>query len=91
MSWSLSVSNKSADELEEALEGASSTSREQSQESSEQVTAAIDAAIAIVESGAVGDKDKKFTVSLSGHSNAGHEPAAGMANDVINISVSQFS
>lgn len=89
MSWSLSVTEKSADELEQALEDASKTAREQSQESSEQVTAAIQAAVSVVKSGAVGNTTKKFNVSLSGHSNPGHQPASGMSNDMTYVSVNQ--
>ena len=80
MSWSKSYGSKGELERNEStVEG-----------SEDQVSTARDAARGLIESGAVGDPDDKdFSISLSGHSNPGHEPTAGMANDTITISVSQ--
>lgn len=89
MSWNFSVTAKPVGELESALEEASKTSREYSQENSEQVSVAILAAILIAKSEAVGESTKKFNVTLTGHSNPGHQPASGMSNDGIYVSVYQ--
>ena len=44
----------------------------------------------LVATGALGDPMKhKFSVSLVGHANPGHEPAEGWANDSVTISISQ--
>lgn len=91
MSWSFSVTEKTADELEEALEGASANARQQAPESDEQVTAAIAAAVTLAQSGAFGNTTEKFNVGLSGHGNPKHEPASGMSNVSIYVSVSQSS
>jgi hypothetical protein len=47
------------------------------------------AAKSLVESGALGDDTREFTVALSGHSNPGHAPVPGYANDSIYVSVAQ--
>lgn len=87
MSWSISVSNKSLEELKKALIDASVVGNA----STDQVSEAIAAALNIAESDCVGDtRNKKFTVVLSGHANPSHEPAPGMSNDMVSVSVHQF-
>lgn len=90
MSWNFSVSAKSLDELEGALEEASQSSRS-SDENIDQVDAAIEAALSIAHSNSIGSETKKFNVTLGGHSNPGHEPKSGMSNDQINVNVYQAS
>jgi hypothetical protein len=55
----------------------------------DQFEAAAAAAVAIVESGAVGGGEKTFSVTLSGHSNPDHEPHSGWSPDGVNVSVAQ--
>jgi len=61
----------------------------QNPECGDQFEAACNAAYAILASAAVGGQGKKFVVTMSGHSNPGHEPRPGWANDVITVSVTQ--
>lgn len=49
------------------------------------------AAEMILGSGVVGSKDKRYVVAVNGHSNPGHEPVQGMANDYITVSVTQVN
>lgn len=58
-------------------------------ETTAQIRAASLAAQDIVKSGALGDPDATYTVSLSGHANREHEPVAGWANDFVYITVTQ--
>jgi len=55
----------------------------------DQVEAAREAAKAIMRSGAVGGESTLFRVTASGHSNPGHVPREGWANDCITLTVSQ--
>lgn len=58
--------------------------------STEQHAVAQKAVELLIASGVLGDPDEdEFVVTLSGHSNPGHEPRAGWANDMISISVNQ--
>ena len=68
-----------------------SVSAELSEESNQQVQATGKAVAALVKSGALGDPDAKYYVSVSGHANPEHEPVAGWSNDHVTISVSQAS
>ncbi len=43
----------------------------------------------IIRSGALGDPQARYNVSISGHGNPGHEPVPGWSNDHITISISQ--
>lgn len=55
----------------------------------EQQQAAKNVVEDLLEAGVVGSKDKKFSVSLTGHANPNHEPAEGYGNDSISITISQ--
>lgn len=60
-------------------------------EVNEAMKAAVDAVGTIVESGVLGDPAKKhFSVRISGHTNPGHEPVPGWANDSLTINVYQM-
>lgn len=54
----------------------------------DQVTAAKAAAVALIDSGAVGTGEA-FTISLSGHANTDHKPQAGYSNDFVSVSIGQ--
>jgi hypothetical protein len=60
-----------------------------SPEHMEQFEAGVRAALAIVQSGAVGDTTAEYKVVLSGHGNAEHLPVPGWADDFVNIQVIQ--
>lgn len=61
-----------------------------SSEVQEQVEIAFGVARQIVSSGVVGDPyAHKFHVSLYGHANLDHAPAAGWANDMVTVSIAQ--
>lgn len=48
------------------------------------------AVVGLIEAGVVGDKSAQdFFVSVSGHTNPGRVPTHGMANDSVNISITQ--
>lgn len=105
MSWSLSVTNVTADEAEDklteeldklaAVETGGLPNQFASDEAREQATAAIAAAVDLIDSDVVGDggttknPGKRFNVYLSGHANPGHNAADGMANDFVQINVNQ--
>lgn len=55
----------------------------------EQLEVGMRAARSIVDGGAVGYRQDRYTVTLSGHSNPGHRPADGYANDFVSVSVQQ--
>lgn len=90
MSWSLHVEPRPAPAIFRAVDAAEPSSPV-SEDGEQQVRAAKAAAKDIIESQAVGGTDKHFNVSLSGHSNPGHEPAKGMANDFITVSIGQVT
>jgi hypothetical protein len=54
-------------------------------EAAQQIDEVIEAAVALVKSGAVGDGTVQAT--LTGHANPGHRPAAGWSNDSITIAL----
>lgn len=57
------------------------------------LAAAKKAAIALWKSGAVGDpngESRTYIATLSGHSNPGHAPRPGFANDSITVNVAQL-
>lgn len=54
-------------------------------ERDQQIAVAKAAAKTILASGAVGDV--AFTVSIAGHSNPGHQPTAGYANEMIVVNI----
>lgn len=51
--------------------------------------AARSAAKNLIASGAIGDETRSFTVTMSGHSNEGHEPADGWTNDCVTVAIQQ--
>lgn len=60
-----------------------------SEESLEQLRAAKVAAKDLIQTQTLGSEDKTYSVTLSGHANPGHEPASGMANDSVYVSITQ--
>lgn len=85
MSWSLNKTVETPEELDGVMPDYVVTT-----EAAEQVGIAVAGAKAILSSGAVGT-GKRFSVALSGHANAGHEPTPGWANDCITVSVTQLA
>lgn len=92
MSWNFSVNGVTKENADAALNAAAEgqidnimrgDSGEEMMAQAEQSTYA---AVAIIESGCLGDGP--FLVSLSGHANPGHEPRDGWVNDVVSISIS---
>ena len=59
-------------------------------EALEQFEAASQAAFAIIDSGAAGDKKSDFVIAISGHANPDHRPANGQPNESIAISINQI-
>lgn len=86
MSWSAFGSSIARDDV-----GAVQPPSPLSGEPAEQLEQARQAAVAIIDSGAVGDPaSHRFNVSLSGHANPGHEPQDGYSNnDAVSISIGQ--
>lgn len=93
MSWSASLGATKATDIDAAIDGCATSPPEDGldEEVVEQVNAARAAAKGLVASGAVGDSEKAFTVTLSGHSNEGHEPADGWANDCVTVTIAQVA
>lgn len=93
MSYSLSISVPAGTSARDAIEKRVDEYRQQlslSDDTQEALAAACGTAVALVDSGAVGDPEHfDFTVTLSGHANDGHEPREGWANDCATISVYQ--
>jgi len=91
MSWSASLGATKAADIDEAIDKVPTTPPEDGcdEHVCEQINAARAAAKGLIASGLVGDGDKAFTVTLSGHSNEGHEPADGWANDCVTVAISQ--
>jgi hypothetical protein len=94
MSWSIGYANR-RDFQEDRREYSSGVS--DAEHVDDQVRVARAVVTQIIESGAVGRDTnvpgghKDFTVTLSGHGNAGHEPAQGWANDCLSIHITQKS
>jgi hypothetical protein len=45
----------------------------------------------IVSSGAVGDPDGKYYVTMNGHGNPDHKPKEGWSNDFVSINIQQVA
>lgn len=90
MSWSTHTEPREAPAIFQAID-ATEPSSDISEEGEAQLRVAKAAAKDIIESQAVGGDGKQFNVSLSGHANPGHEPASGMANDFVTVSVGQVT
>lgn len=93
MSYSFNVTTDPGDDVEVTIEDAADAYREQNHPN-EDVSGALatgcGAAIAIVKSGAVGDPERYgLAVSVMGHANPNHAPAAGWGNDFVQIAVHQ--
>ena len=84
MSWSTSVTVSNGE-----VEGDISVAQQSSKEHHEQVDSALDAALSIIATGAVGNPAGDYMVYLNGHANENHEPRDGWANSSISISISQ--
>ena len=96
MSWSVSfdVSEKDiTDDSEENVEKfiANADANGMLDEAKEQFIHALAGAIAMIETGAVGNPYGDYYVTISGHANPKHEPASGWANDSVMIIVAQKS
>lgn len=95
MSWSFSIPPTAREEFDEAADAARADANASIQQANpagaDQADEAIAVAKLIVESGVVGGPGTKVAASLSGHGNPDHQPAAGMANDTISVSVYQSS
>lgn len=92
MSWSLSnIQTDPGDNFEDVIQSAYPTGfNELDDHVKEAVVQAKDAATTLVHSRVFGDPEEVgFTINLAGHSNPGHLPADGWANDFVSISVSQ--
>ena len=91
MSWSLSVNAQYADAVD-AITNAAASPDTDKPEQVEQVQAGKDAAIALIKSlTVVNDAEQDVGVSISGHANPAHKPAAGYGNDCIYVSISQVT
>lgn len=96
MSWSVSTGQQRPQEIERAIKELEAPEDVASwnQDYGDQLEAAKKAAIAILRSGAVGDpkgENRDYIVTLSGHSNPGHAPRPGFANDTVTVTVSQLN
>lgn len=85
MSWSASFKIGPAGRSELRLNGVDTN------EHKEQFAKAVATALGLLDTGAVGPRSKIYLVSLTGHGNPRHLPAAGYANDFVNISISQVA
>lgn len=91
MSWSGTVTAQFS-EAETAIGSVAVSPDSTAPEQIEQVAAAKDAAVALLKSQVVvNDAGQDVTISISGHSNPGHKPAAGYANDAITVSLYQVT
>lgn len=96
MSWSAGVKTPTkASEIDEAIDACPTVPEEDGLDEhvKEAIGVAREAAKQIIASGAVGpidgETEASFTVALNGHSNEGHEPADGWANDCMTVVVTQ--
>jgi hypothetical protein len=90
MSWSVSAEHVPYDQSSnDALLQLKDAALSQNAECSDQFDAAVAATVAIIASGSLGPPSHTFRVRMSGHSNPGHGPRDGWANDAITISIDQ--
>ena len=59
------------------------------EEMEKQLDVAAGVAHDLAASGALGDKDGEYRVTLTGHANPEHKPVAGWSNDFINVVITQ--
>lgn len=83
MSWSVSYPSRDA-----FLENAP-TSVNCIDDAEDIIETAREAAKLLINSGALGDLSKDFTVYLGGHANPKHEPRVHYSNDCVTITISQ--
>lgn len=89
MSWSTFFQTTGAtleNDLQEALQRMDVTA----EHVKDQVAVAFDQVRLAIRRGAVGVEDKRFSVSINGHANPGHEPADGFADETISCAVTQL-
>jgi hypothetical protein len=91
MSWGKSFTSRQAfQSAAERQAGREAAIAVNGLDTGEAFDAAMAAAALIIDSGAVGDTSKDFTVSLSGHSNPKHNPGpGGVSKDFISININQ--
>lgn len=92
MSWSLSTIVPARANVSSVLADAraKSPTQEATVEAREQIDGAVEMVDELIVRGVLGDPDKfDFSVSLSGHANASHEPAPGWSNDSVSINIYQ--
>lgn len=88
MSWSASVLEaKPVPEIYDAIEDLEPQGQD-TPEANEALEAAKTAAVALIDSGALG-ADCKFRVSFAGHANKDHKPTSKYVNDTVSVSVYQ--
>lgn len=89
MSWSNYTVGKS-DQIVDRVNALTTPAAETFPPTADQLKAAKAVALSLIESAAVGvDDTGAFQVTISGHANENHAPAAGNADEVINVSVAR--
>lgn len=89
MSWTLSKTGISPEDIRTELEAAADAAEANYAEAySDEVQEQIDSAIEAVENLAACVGGDKVTISLSGHANAGHKPDPFYGNDQVTVSIS---
>lgn len=96
MSWSVSTGQQRPQNIERAIKDLELPEDVAgwNQDHADQLEAAKKAAIAMLRSGCVGDpkaENRDYIASLSGHSNPGHAPRPGFANDSVTVTVTQLN
>ncbi len=92
MSWGFGINeSRFADAKERIREAKAAYDFDQvgGDEAREQANAAEKALVALIETETVVGPGQGFRATLGGHSNPGHEPREGWANDTITVSLSQ--
>lgn len=91
MSWGFSAKFKDGVPVDEenALEQIKRI-KDSSVEHFEQFLNSVTAVDLLIGNGAFGDPDGLYQVTLSGHGNPGHKPAAGWTNDSLSLTIYQL-
>lgn len=90
MSWSISVQGVPYDRSNnDSLIRLRDDALQQNPECGDQFDAALAAVNSLILSGSLGPPSHTFQVSMSGHSNPGHGPRDGWANDMMTITICQ--
>lgn len=91
MSWSVTgILTGANDAVTTALRDLRTSALIQNPDATDQVDAALIAARALFNSGAVGSPDRRYTVRLMGHANPGHAPRPGWTNDCVTVTLEQL-